>query len=158
MVSPLLAHGSILKCAFPFDDAPAQPGPSPHYCLYIDHFTMGNGQLLVSCIYGTSKLDKALINHNHGMIMSVDVQQHINVTQGRLAGPTIHFVCDHVALIPCDQDWFYDGFQASLKFTDTSDLNIRQREKANDLAYALRTGRREAILSAKHTVATVCLA
>lgn len=87
----------MLKCLFPYDNDPHQPGPKPHYCLVADiPFSVGD-QHYVAVAYGTSKLDENLLRAHRGLILSVD---SAHLKGSALPGPVSHFVLDHVALLP----------------------------------------------------------
>lgn len=59
----------MLKCLFPYDNDPHQPGPKPHYCLVADiPFSVGD-QHYVAVAYGTSKLDENLLRAHRGLIL-----------------------------------------------------------------------------------------
>jgi len=70
MPTPNLIRGAVLKCSFPYDTDPAQPGPQPHYCLYIDSIEVQGSRSIALC-YGTSRLDEGLLRAHNGAILSV---------------------------------------------------------------------------------------
>lgn len=115
---------------------------------------MANGSVYVACIYGTSQLDPALLKHHAGKIMSVDVKQHVQVNQGTLSGSSIHFVYDHVAVMPYTADWFHQAFHARLKHRDIHASEVRHREHAERLAVAIQVGEQQAIRCLQHTMET----
>ncbi|KAF7964131.1 hypothetical protein AWV80_41755 [Cupriavidus sp. UYMU48A] len=116
-----IVRGVVLKCLFPYDNDPHQPGQKPHYCLVADvPFALGD-QHYVAVVYGTSKLDEDLMRAHRGLILSVD---SAHVKGSALPGPVGHFVLDHVALLPFTKDWIYSDFRARFDF-----MRPEQREK-----------------------------
>ncbi|WP_163013100.1 hypothetical protein [Burkholderia stabilis] len=122
MQASQIARGVVLKCLFPYDNDPHQPGPKPHYCLVADiPFSVGD-QHYVAVAYGTSKLDENLLRAHRGLILSVD---SAHLKGSALPGPVSHFVLDHVALVPLHEDWIYSDFRARFDF-------MREEQRRND--------------------------
>ncbi|QMI49747.1 hypothetical protein [Burkholderia sp. MBR-1] len=111
MASSPFVRGAVVKCRFPYDARPDKPGPQPHYCLLIAEFELGERTYAAVC-YGTSRLDEQLIRAHAGMILSVPSR----FIKGPMPGPVTHFVADHVAIIPHDEQWFYLSFKARLDY------------------------------------------
>lgn len=107
-----LTRGSIVKAAFPFEDAPDRPGPFDHYCLFVDRLVSEQTEL-VMLAYGTSRMDDNLARR-HGVgggILSIDSKL---VKGDRMGGPVTHFLARHVATVP--KDWIDPKFRARLDF------------------------------------------
>lgn len=104
-------RGTVLKCYFPYDSNPSQPGPLPHYCLVVEDYELA-GQRYAALCYGTSKLDDRLMRTHRGLVFSVPS----NCISGAMPGVITHFIGDHVALVSLDDRWRYPKFQARLDF------------------------------------------
>ena len=107
---PHLVRGAVLKCLFPFEEDPSSPGPSPHYCLFIESLVF-EAHTYIVVAYGTSKLDFALQSKHP--ILDVPTKL-LNGESIPSAHGVIHFLCDHVAVIPFTSDWVYMNFSARL--------------------------------------------
>lgn len=117
-----VVRGVVLKCLFPYDSDPHQPGQKPHYCLVADVPLHWEDQHYVAVAYGTSGLDEDLMRAHRGLILSVDSARLKGST---LPGPVGHFVLDHVALLPLNKDWIYSDFRARFDF-------MRPEQREND--------------------------
>jgi hypothetical protein len=102
-------RGGIVQARFPFDHAPGRPGPSFHYCLFVEAFQLESRQLYALC-YGTSRLDEDLMAQHRGAVLSV-ASDYI---RGTMSGGITHFVCDHVAIVA--ESWLKPNFTARLDF------------------------------------------
>lgn len=114
-------RGAVLKCRFPYDSNPHQPGPQPHYCLFAEETELADKRFVAVC-YGTSRLDSALISAHEGFIFDVSS----NFVRGAMPGPITHFIVDHVAVLPLDKFWVYLNFEARLDF-------MREEKRQNDM-------------------------
>ncbi|MBN3761290.1 hypothetical protein [Burkholderia sp. Ac-20365] len=112
-----IKRGVMLKCRFPYDDAPHLPGMKPHYCLAVTDALHFEGKVYVLVAYGTSKLDEDLLRAHQGLILSVP---SIYIKGATLPEATGHFVADHVALLPLTSDWIYEDFFGTLDFVATA--------------------------------------
>lgn len=122
-----IARGVVLKCLFPYDNDPHQPGRRPHYCLVADSPFALRDQHYVAVAYGTSKLDETLLRAHRGLVLSVD---SAHLKGSALPGPVGHFVLDHVALLPLTKDWIYPDFRARFDFMRPEQReNDRQRQR-----------------------------
>ena len=108
---PLLVRGAVLKCLFPFEENPHSPGPSPHYCLFVDDFLGVDGEHLMVVAYGTSKLDQQLQDAH--CVLDVPTKLLSGSDIGSDQG-VIHFLCDHLAIIQFESAWVYMNFSARL--------------------------------------------
>lgn len=115
MPTSQFVRGQVLKCLFPYDNASDRPGPHPHYCLYVQDVEVQDKRFVMVC-YGTSRLDPALLRAHSGMILSV----RSPMIKGEMPGDVTHIVADHVALLPCNDDWIYGSFDARLDFVKES--------------------------------------
>lgn len=122
MPTPNLVRGAVLKCSFPYDSAPTQPGPLPHYCLYIDSVEVEGSRYVAVC-YGTSRLDEELLRAHSGAVLSVASQ----FIKGDMPSGVAHFVCNHVAAIP--EAWIYGNFVARLDFIRAERRRTDQRRQ-----------------------------
>ncbi|WP_396334143.1 hypothetical protein [Burkholderia anthina] len=120
MSSSPFVRGAVLKCRFPYDSHPNQPGPRPHYCLSVTQFE-SSGTLYAAVCYGTSKLDEPLLRKHAGMILSVPS----SFIRGEMPGPVTHFIGDHIAFVPYNSKWFYMDFQARLDY-------VREKDRQGD--------------------------
>lgn len=96
-----LVRGTVVLARFPFQHLPKQPGPAPHFCLAVDSFTF-DGQQLLAIAYGTSRLDEALLQAHEHRVLSVS---SLLIRGLNMPGPVTHFVTDHVAIVPVNDDW-----------------------------------------------------
>lgn len=144
-------RGTVLKCSFPYDTTPNQPGPLPHYCLYIASGDADGGARYVAVCYGTSRLDNALLRTHSGAILSVASQF---ISGDKLPGEVTHFVCSHVAILP--EAWLYGNFAARLDFIRPERRqNDQRRQRLYEQFQALeRVMARAALDALEHTVSS----
>ncbi len=107
---PHLVRGAVLKCLFPFEEHPSKPGLAPHYCLFVDNLEL-NGVQYIAAAYGTSRLDQKVLNVHHVLDVSTGLIQGSEIGQNQ---GVIHFLCDHIAVMPFTEDWIYMNFSARL--------------------------------------------
>jgi hypothetical protein len=127
MNTPLnLVRGAVVKCLFPYDTKPNDPGPFFHYCLYAWHFAGADGTTWVAVAYGTSRLDEALLAHQNGLVLSVPAKmiRRDRVQADELAGAVTHWVTQHIAVVP--ESWIDARFSARIDF-------IREEKRRGDV-------------------------
>lgn len=148
---PQLVRGGVLKCLFPFEGNPDSPGPGPHYCLYVDSFE-DEGKIFIVVAYGTSKMDRQLQDAHCVLDVSTELLSGsiIEPSQG-----VIHFLCDHLAILPFDSDWVYLNFSARLGiFKANHQHDPARRNLYNKFCAAERVLNDSAISLARHYLAT----
>ena len=121
---PQLMRGSVLKCMFPYEDNPNRPGPKPHYCLFIDQFEY-EGSIYVIVAYGTSRLDKQLMNAHR--VLDVPTE-FLDGSKPENDQGVIHFLCDHVAILPLKSEWVNMRFSSRLGCFNESHLKDPRRK------------------------------
>lgn len=143
--TPFLARGSVLLARFPFDECPKLPGPSLHFCLFVEKFDLGE-VAVAAMAYGTSRLDETLLREHRGLILSVPAM-HIRGAQ--MPAPVTHFVMDHVAVLPLVEHWYEPSFTARLacfKPADRADpLRRRLLEQFEQFEPVLRASAVDAV-------------
>lgn len=95
--------GDIVKCWFPFDTAPDQPGPKLRPCLVLG--TAADGRLVVA--YGTTKADEAHENKgvSGGGEFVVPRSDFLALSEGQLYDET-RFVLSRIVALPFDEKFF----------------------------------------------------
>jgi hypothetical protein len=107
----LIKSGTVLKCQFPYDDAPHSPGPKTHFCLAVDAPLEYRGRTYVVVAYGTSRIDDDLLDAHQGVVLTV---KSSFIKGDPLPKDRGHFV-DHVALLPLTEEWILP-FHAEFDF------------------------------------------
>lgn len=145
-------RGSIVLTAFPFEESPSTRGPKKHFCLVIDSVEL-DGRKLFAVVYGTSQLDKALLDNHAGAVMSMP-REFVKIRRGFMESAVGHFVLNHVALVP--GEWIDQSFEGRLDFMrEESRVNDPLRQRLYRLFLACEPVMQMAALEAtKHATAT----
>lgn len=95
--------GDIIKCWFPFDSAPDQPGPKLRPCLVLG--TAADGKLVVA--YGTTKSDESHESKgvSGGGDFIVPKTDYLALSEGKLDDET-RFVLTRIVALPFDDKYF----------------------------------------------------
>lgn len=120
MDASTITSGTILKCYFPYDEAPQQPGPKPHYCLAVEAPFGYRGGIYVVVAYSTSRIDEELVQAHQGAALLTVSSEF--TTGDSMPNGLGHFVLDRVAVLPLTSKWFVP-FRA--KFTFVSQEQCR---------------------------------
>ena len=90
----------------------------------MNHFECDGTAYLVAA-YGTSKLDVKLQSVHH--VLDVPTEFLTGTDIGFDQG-VIHFLCDHLAIVPLNSDWVYLNFSAQLGiFKESQQLDSRKK-------------------------------
>lgn len=114
MDASTITRGTVLKCYFPYDEAPHQPGPKPHYCLAVETPFEHRGVVYVVVAYSTSRIDDRLVQAHRGAAL-------FTVPSEFISGDSMphglgHYLLDRVAVLPLTSKWFLP-FRAKFNFT-----------------------------------------
>ena len=108
-----ISIGTILKCYFPYDEAPQEPGHKPHYCLAVEAPFEYRGGIYVVVAYSTSRIGEDLVQAHHGNALLTVSSEF--TTGDPMPNGLGHFVLDRLAVLPLTNKWFVP-FRAQFTF------------------------------------------